>query len=169
MRIVEGDVLNHECFAHIVNQLCRKSHGLSDAVRTKFKWATVYELRDGSHPNLASETDRPRMGECIVKCRNEQLIFALVAQRDYGRPNLGRKGRSLLSDTREERLVWFRTALTTAAGLALNLGKDTLCLPHNIGCGLGFGDWESYSKVIDDVECATGIEMVLVKQRQQQR
>lgn len=165
-----GDILDEPCFAHIINSMCTRAHGLSQQVARKYPWADCYADRTGvrGRRNLADPDSRPKMGTCDIRVDKaeslEKIIVALIAQRDFGLPNFGRVGRTREPDTKLLRQRWFRMALTNAMDTLKVRGAKELALPYKVGCGLGGGDWDAYERIIHDVNNAIdGIDIVIVK------
>jgi hypothetical protein len=162
----KGDVLNERVFAHIINSICRKPHGLSAAVEKRYPWANHYTQRKGPSANCAREEDRPELGSIDVKTSLVHIVIGLVAQKDWGGPNNGRRQKRD-SDTYEERKEWFRAALENAMGEIKQRGHRVLALPHGIGCGLAYGRWEDYFGIIQAVhDQYDDVDIVLIKKEE---
>lgn len=153
-----GDLLDgsHPVIGQIINALCVKPYGLSAAIAATFSWANPYAERKAvKGRNLAVVGSRPVMGSCIVSRSidpKDVVVMSLVAQRDYGGPNFGRRCvPEICTDTYPERCAWFEGALDDALHKVEALGMTTLALPYGIGCGLAKGDWKDYRAMIETV------------------
>lgn len=160
-RVKTGDLRNEKTIAHVINAMCVKPHGLSQTLADAFPFANHYGSRQAvGKRNLAR--DPPVLGSIDMCTQDDQIVIGLVAQRDYGKPNRGRDGRSTLTDTREDRLEWFEQALRRAVHAIECAKLPELALPMRVGCGLGGGYWHAYKRVIDAVHDDSCVDIVLV-------
>lgn len=155
------------------NCLAVKSHGLSESIAKKFPYARVYERRrqEGKR-NLAMKEDRPVPGTFSIDSDTGNnagpAIVALFAQYDFGKDGAyyGQRPKEY-RDTAENREKWFKESFES---FCKHVSDQYVCqdvrvfIPFGIGCGLAGGNWDVYSKMLDDTaEKYREIDFVICK------
>ena len=165
---VDGDLLDLrgvDAFAHQVNCLCVKPHGLSKQIADKYPWADIYsKRRSEGQRNLAVVEDRGVPGTIkIFKSPTSQSpdVVCFLSQWDFGSTEQSWRRIPPHEDTTENRLVWFRQCFQQLRTVDIK----TLGLPYRMGCGLAGGDWTLYFKVINDFAEQSGMKIIIVKPR----
>lgn len=100
---------------------------------------------------MAIIEDRPIPGTIKI-FRNESdltepTFISLFAQYGMGKPYAyNNQGKDAYPDDATLRQRWFVSCLEQVA----KLQPASVALPYKIGCGLAFGNWEVYEKLIDN-------------------
>ncbi len=152
-KVIQGDLMDAKADYILQQNNCLgvKPHGLSAAIASRYPYADPYTRRRriGSR-NMAIVDDRPVPGTIKVYKDPEgssPTFISLFAQYGMGRPfSYNNQGCDAYSDTAEERQKWFASCLDHVALLE----PDSVAIPFNIGCGLAFGNWSIYEKMIRD-------------------
>lgn len=136
VKYVKGNLLDSDCdyICHQVN--CQGVMGSGIAKQIRERWPIVYdryEFRCG-----LSTPERLLGTFDIVKVDDNQTIVNIYGQLNYG-----------YDGQRYTDYKAFFMALTTFSYI-LPKGS-TIGFPKNIGCGLGGGDWNVISALIEDV------------------
>ncbi len=147
-----GDLLRatEDWVCHQTCCVARKPHGLSASIASSFPHANVYAERRGASPNLAFEEDRPAPGTVDIRgtkgADHPRGVVALHGQWAMGQPG---KYFTFMpeskSDTSAHRQTFFGLCLAELAKLA----PCSVAIPHQIGCGLAGGNWETYRTMIE--------------------
>ncbi len=160
-QLIKGDLLDakEDFILQQNNCIGVKPHGLSQSIALKYPYANPYCSRKaiGSR-NMAILDDRGTPGTIQVfkdpkhvssnNCK-EPTFVSLFAQYGMGKPyayNNG--GPDAHPDDADLRRKWFKECLGNVAELSTK--TFSVALPHRIGCGLAFGDWKVYEKMIND-------------------
>lgn len=150
-----GNILEatEQYIAQQCNCLTVRPHGLSKAIAEAYPHGNYYATRrPAGHRNLAVEDDRDTPGTLKI-IRGEPNIINIFGQWAPGSvhsrwisayPSF-REGRS---ETKADRLQWFKEAITTLDKMNL----DLVAVPEKIGCGLAGGDWSLYKEVLQSAK-----------------
>lgn len=136
-----GDLLAspEQYIAHQCNCVSQYSSGLARHLFDRFPYANTYAGR--------TEPNQPGTIQVLGNGTNERLVINLYAQYYPGYPVKGNW------DSQEAREQYFSDCLNAIAGLkyGANFPKlESIAFPSGIGCGLAGGDWEHYSKMLED-------------------
>ncbi len=163
MRTELANLLTYKCDAivHQCNCITLKCLGLAQAIEEKFPHGRLYQKRTPItlNANLATEETRDVPGTfqwMKSESPDQPDVVALLAQWRPGKvPSSYSYPECEPIETPEQRLQWFKTALDRL-GVAIvqmnNQRKIKLAFPYMIGCGLAGGDWNLYSKALDEFE-----------------
>lgn len=161
VKFVYGDLLKTkdvDVVIHQVNCFCIRSHGLSRQIAEKYPWADIYSTRKAENcRNLAILEDRGIPGTIRVFKSPQDLnsdIVCFLSQWDFGKVNQDYRHIPPYKDTRDNRLHWFCQCLEQLSTLNIS----SAAIPHNIGCGLGGGDWTEYYNIISTFAKKSKIE-----------
>lgn len=132
---VKGDLLESDCnvILHQVNCQGAMASGIAGAIREKYP--QVYEDYMAAH-----ERGELKLGNIIKSEIGELTIYSLCGQDTYGRTG---------KHTDEGALAF---CLGSVLGELANEGKmETVKVgvPKYLGCGLGGGDWDTVSSILD--------------------
>lgn len=140
MKTINGDLLKIESgtLIHQVNCIgC--TGGLAGALRRK--WPDAFKRYDALCREAEAENTRPLLG-CFnytkVGIRNPNLAIVHIFGQVYPGPNTSLGAvRAALKDFSEWRAE----------------GKDTgpIYAPYKMGCGLGGGNWDEYSALLEEI------------------
>ena len=149
------------------NCTSRKLHPYSFSwnMAIEYNYANPYQQRYiGPFPNLAAEEFRPKLGSIEIlqppTGRHGPSFACLYAQYKMGSwdskyylnsPKVDSiyKSTALYKDTYQDRLQYFQECLNELLlTLYSNTGYDTVVFPKNIGCGMAYGDWADYKKML---------------------
>ena len=177
-RFITSDILTsslsvskNSVIVQIVNAIATTPHGLSYDIGETFEYARVYNERTPMGKlNRCIVSERPRPSCLLISKppnkKNLPTIISIVGQYYMGRPKeenlqsqyfLNHPKKldwhfvlGLLSDTKHQRLMWFKTALQNLSFFLIeNNWIEHVCFPYRIGCGLAGGDWTAYFKEIE--------------------
>ncbi len=148
-KILEGDLLDckADAIAHQCNCVTVSGRGLYSALVEKYPYSDVYSRRKSSKT-------RPKLGSIEI-CRSADAqspsIVCLYSQLGPGKPGQASKkyGIKASADAAEKRLEYFEAALSALADAAQAEQWKMIALPYNIGCGLAGGNWEDYSRMLN--------------------
>lgn len=139
LKVIEGDLLDIEegILAHQCN--CQGVMGSGIALAIKNKWPKVYELYRDQYDTYVSwakfgETPEAQLGRLQVVAVGDQLAVANV----YGQSLYGASSRKTNYG-----------AVAKAIHLLADYRSQQIYVPYLMGCGLGGGDWEVYSEIIE--------------------
>lgn len=159
MKLIQGDLL--EATEDFILQQCNcltvKPHGLSETLGKKFPHARVYHHRRAIYgKNIAIDSDRAIPGTSVI-CTGTPGIICL-----YGQWRSGKIGSNYFDlypessppESELQRLLWFISGLTQIGEYFLQVSKQkvSIAVPYKIGCGLAGGNWEKYSKILEQFE-----------------
>ncbi len=176
MKTVQGDLLDVKKGFIIQQCNCNtvKSHGLSLAIERRFPYCDVYKGRKAiGTRNCAATPSVPGTYEVFTHPNEDDhpVIVCLMAQWAPGKPGAYERVYPAVStgerDTYENRLAWFREAMTDfvrhCVDTKVDFSAEPLCIPYQIGCGLAGGNWDEYQKVLQKIEDTFNIEFIVYK------
>ena len=70
-------------------------------------------------------------------------------------------GKLTREETQKIREKWFVEALTKLT--ELDLKKESIAIPYQIGCGLAGGVWKNYRRHIEDFAKRTGVDVTIYR------
>jgi O-acetyl-ADP-ribose deacetylase (regulator of RNase III) len=162
--IVKGNLLH--CDVDMIVQQCNcltvTAHGLSQSIKTELN-VDPYGHREcmKGRRNCAVKADRGIPGSVTIYKRKNKIpmyVACLFAQFSPSRPGIYYQEifdehkdpvtDELVTDSFEQRFIWFERGLQKLAQRALSLGCKTIGFPFQIGCGLAGGDWNLYLKAL---------------------
>ena len=147
---ITGDLL--EIDTDYIMQQCNcvtvHAHGLSKAIGDKFPECRIYQKRRSLvDRNCAIEEDRAEPGTFSItgRCIN---LFAQYRPGKPGVPYLKKAYPGKYEDAAADRMRWFTEALERVGKHFPSDVPVTIAVPHQIGCGLAGGDWQSYKALL---------------------
>lgn len=135
--IVHDNLLNHKTkyIMHQTNCLTKKTHPSNTHIATqlfkKYPSSNVYNIR--------SQTNTEGIPGTIVVIGK---VINLMAQK-Y-------PGKAYWSGGKAQRVKYFSKCLGELKKYFCFHKSVTIGFPYRIGCGLGGGDWDEYSKMLND-------------------
>ena len=131
LNIIQADLLSSKgpYIAQQSNCVTKKALGLSAAIEKKFPYANHYKTRTCEDVPGTIKICRPQGDGVSVIC--------MFAQYGPGKPKKG--------DSSIDRIGWFVQSLDQI----VSKGITQVDMPHNIGCGLAGGDWETYKEILE--------------------
>jgi hypothetical protein len=124
--------------------------------------------------NLATVETRDEPGSFTIheSDNNEQpSVVSLFGQWRPGKvdpkpPYFNTYPESTPSETTDQRIIWFETALWKLGAHLIEKHADsdekvTIAIPHRIGCGLAGGDWKIYSAMLERFQTEFGDSLVV--------
>lgn len=139
LQMIEGNILDIEegILAHQVNCQGVMNSGIAKAIRDK--WPKVYEEYKNKYDLYVSwarfgEKVDNQLGNMQVVAVGDTLAIANV----YGQCNYGTSSRQTNYG-----------AVAKAFRELADYRSQRIYVPYLIGCGLGGGDWEVYSEIIE--------------------
>lgn len=145
MREIHADILNaasDEWILHQCNCVTPDAVGCAKHIFDEYPWANVYKKR-------SFKKDVP--GTIEISQNNGRTIVALYVQYYPGPSKYD-------NDTKEMRLVWFKSCLNQIKDLPDCPKK--FAIPGFIGCGYGGGNWVQYEEIIEEFEKESDIEFI---------
>jgi O-acetyl-ADP-ribose deacetylase (regulator of RNase III) len=132
---VIGNLLDapEQYIAHQCNAMSKGAAGLARALFNRFSYADTYSKR--IVPN------QPGTIQVLGNGTSERLIINMYAQYYPGNPVPGNW------DDKIARERYFKDCLDAIAKLP---DLKSIAFPFGIGCGLAGGNWENYSKMLED-------------------
>jgi hypothetical protein len=145
------------------NCLTVSPFGLSKQIRDKMGVCVYSERKQVGRKNLAIKSARYTPGtSMLIQSRNGIYVANLFAQYAQGKPgkyNVDICEEDAIKDTKENRIVWFSSALNELQDQMRLLGLKRVAFPLNIGCGLADdGDWNIYSSIIEAWAISSGFD-----------
>ena len=149
--IINADLLTatETYIAHQCNCISTDAKALAKSLFDKYPYANTYKKR--IYKNVQTHT---QPGTIDVLEGHPQIIN-MYAQ--YY-PHIAKYN----NDTQEKRIVWFQECLTHISNIE-NIKHQTIAMPYNIGCGAAGGNWNIYSKMIEDFANDNQIYVTLYK------
>jgi O-acetyl-ADP-ribose deacetylase (regulator of RNase III) len=139
---VKGNLLDSNCdyICHQVNCRGRMASGIAKQIRERFPEVyDHYRTRYEDVVNLGIDPDKMVGSTDIVKLENDiRHVINIYSQRSYGYDG----GRYTSYKAFRYALECLKKEIPTSC---------TFGFPKYIGCGLGGGDWNVVSKIIEDV------------------
>lgn len=130
LSVINGDILKVVEHGDIIHQVnCRHIAGAGLARQIRFKYPLWYE-RYKAHPN-------PQLGKIGVT----SVDMGLYIVDFYAQFDVGTQKRRTDYDAFESCLISYADAYSN--------GGSTAFFPYGIGCGLGGGDWDIISNLIE--------------------
>jgi O-acetyl-ADP-ribose deacetylase (regulator of RNase III) len=149
LRIIEMNILKATDNIIVQQVNCRGVMGSGLAKQIRAEWPHVYTLYKERVANKNPESLLGTMQIVDVSNDDTQFVANLFGQLDYGR-----------DDNRYTIYNALTTALKTLMTFAVTHGY-TVAIPYQLGCGLGGGDWNKVSDIIESV-FVDYIEMVTI-------
>lgn len=143
IKIINGNILDstEQYIAHQCN--CVSNNGAAGLARTLFDhypYADVYSGRPlGTH----------KPGDIVIRGngKDERYVIALMAQYYPGGPwNRRYRPNDYVTDSPQAREAYFAKCLSKL----LQLNMESIAFPYKIGCGIAGGNWDNYSRMLDD-------------------
>ena len=154
IKIIEEDILNSGALiiAHQCNCCSVDAKGLAKSIFDKYPYANNYKNRIKNDKTTYSE---PGTIEIFGEGTKEApFIINIYAQYFPGVSEYANYTASL-------RRGWFKECLQHIEAFVKlnNIHLHNVAMPYNIGCGLAGGDWELYSKYLEE----SNLNIVLYK------
>lgn len=143
IKIINENIINskEKYIAHSCNAVSNTSAGLAKTIFDTFPYSNIYKSR--SYPYTPTNDELP--GNIFIKGNDadERFIINLISQFYPGKP----KYPNSPTDGYLIREKYFKKCLDKIANIS-NL--DSIAFPYLISCGLAGGDWNNYSKILED-------------------
>lgn len=138
---IEGDLLKSKCQIIFHQANCQNVMGGGIAKQIKEQFPEAYEA--DKHCAYPQET---RLGKYSVARSNGKVIVNLYGQYGFG------KGRHTDYDALESALcLFFEHEKKARDKYGKYLENVSYGIPYKMGCGLGGGNWDVVSKILEDV------------------